>query len=246
VLAARAALGYHPDRLPTPRADGDREALRILLVARADLTDERTAKVNALRALLRGGDHTDAELAAGRLTAGRLAAIARRRGKPGHTREQAIRQAEARRLAHRITTLDRELATNTKTLTALVDQLAPDLLDRPGIGPVSGGQAIVSYSHHGRCRNDAAYARLAGAAPLPASSGQTIRHRLNRGGDRALNRALHHIALTRMRHCPRTRAYVQRRRAEGKTNREIRRCLKRYIARELFRALNHATALDNT
>jgi transposase len=246
VLAARAALGYHLDRLPTPRADGDREALRILLAARRDATDERTAKVNALRALLRGGDHADAALARGRLSPARLAAIARRRGRAGHTREQATRLAEARRLALRITDLDRELAANTKTLTAIVDELVPGLLDRHGIGPVSAAQAIVSYSHHGRCRNDAAYARLGGAAPLEASSGKTVRHRLNRGGDRDLNRALHDIAKTRMRSCPRTRAYVERRRADGKTDREIRRCLKRYIARELFRALNHAKALDNT
>ena len=81
---------------------------------------------------------------------------------------------------------------------------------------------------------------LGGTSPIPASSGQIIRHRLNRGGDRALNRAIHAIALTRMRSCPRTRAYLARRTAEGKTPREIRRCLKRYIARELYRQLNHS------
>jgi transposase len=84
---------------------------------------------------------------------------------------------------------------------------------------------------------------LGGAAPLPASSGKTQRHRLNRGGDRQLNRALHTIATTRARSCPRTRAYIDRRRGQGKTDKEIRRCLKRYIARELFHALS---ALDNT
>ncbi|MEV5750429.1 transposase [Actinoallomurus sp. NPDC052308] len=96
----------------------------------------------------------------------------------------------------------------------------------------------MSYSHPGRCRNEAAFAALSGTSPIPASSGKTIRHRLNRGGDRALNRAIHAIALTRIRHCPRTRAYIDRRTAQGKTPREIRRCLKRYIARELYRALN--------
>jgi transposase len=108
---------------------------------------------------------------------------------------------------------------------------------RPGIGPISAAQVIVSFSHPGRCRNDAAFAALGGISPLEASSGRTVRHRLNRGGDRALNRALHTIALTRMASCPRTRAYVARRTAEGKTPREIRRCLKRYIARELYRTL---------
>jgi transposase len=100
----------------------------------------------------------------------------------------------------------------------------------------------VSWSHPGRCRNDAAFAALAGVCPIPASSGRTVRHRLNRGGDRALNRALHDITLTRCRSCPRTQAYLTRRRAEGKTDREIRRTLKRYIARELFRALEATAA----
>jgi transposase len=91
----------------------------------------------------------------------------------------------------------------------------------------------VSFSHPGRCRNDAAFAKLAGTSPLEASSGQTTRHRLNRRGDRALNKAIHTIARTRMRSDPTTKAYVARRRAQGKSKREIRRCLKRYIARQL-------------
>jgi transposase len=95
----------------------------------------------------------------------------------------------------------------------------------------------VSFSHPGRCRSDAAFAALAGTSPLQASSGRTVRHRLNRGGDRALNSTIHTIAMVRMRSCPTTQAYVTRRTAEGKTPREIRRCLKRYIARELYRTL---------
>ena len=118
-----------------------------------------------------------------------------------------------------------------------MDDIAPGLTDRPGIGPVTAAQAIVSFSHPGRCRNDAAFAALAGTCPLPASSGRTVRHRLNRGGDRALNRAIHTIATVRMRDCPTTKAYIARRTAEGKTIREIKRCLKRYIARELYRTL---------
>ena len=98
----------------------------------------------------------------------------------------------------------------------------------------------MSFSHPGRCRNEAAFAALAGTSPLPASSGRTVRHRLNRGSDRALNRAVHTIALTRMRSCRRTRAYIARRSAEGKSSREIRRCLKRYITRELYRTLTAA------
>jgi len=98
----------------------------------------------------------------------------------------------------------------------------------------------VSFSHPGRCRHDAAFARLAGTSPIEASSGQITRHRLNRGADRALNRAIHVIATTRMRDDPATRAYLIRRRAQGKTDREIRRCLKRYIACQLYRALTTA------
>ena len=101
----------------------------------------------------------------------------------------------------------------------------------------------MSFSHPGRCRSEAAFAALGGTSPIPASSGQTVRHRLNRGGDRALNRAIHAVAVCRMRSCPRTRAYVTRRTAEGKTNREIRRCLKRYIARELYRQLTRSMNL---
>ena len=104
----------------------------------------------------------------------------------------------------------------------------------------SSTNASERYSHPGRCRSEAAFAALRGTSPIPASSGKTVRHRLNRGGDRALNRAIHAIAVVRMRSCPRTRAYVARRTAEGKTTREIRRCLKRYIARELYRHLTQS------
>lgn len=95
----------------------------------------------------------------------------------------------------------------------------------------------MSWSHAGRCRSEAAFAALGGTNPIPASSDRTVRHRLNRGGDRALNRAAHDIANTRMRCCPRTRRYVERRTGEGLSTNEIRRCLKRYITRELYRAL---------
>jgi transposase len=246
VLGAGKALGLDAATLPTPRADGDREALRILLVARRDMTTEKTAKTNMLIALLRGGDDTDRDLVRAKLTTATLTRIARRRGQREDTREQALRRGEARRLALAVTTLETDLKQNKKQLSAILGELAPGLTNRTGIGPVSAAQAIVSYSHHGRCHTQAAYARLAGASPLEASSGRTQRHRLNRGGDRQLNRALHDIAKTRMIHCPRTRDYLNRRRAQGLTDREIRRCLKRYIARELFRTLNRLPALDNT
>jgi transposase len=244
-LAVQFALQLPVDRLPTPRADGDRDALRILLDARDDLTTAATAQTNRLRALLRDGGDDDGRLARGPLTDAILTALARRRLPHDATRAQAVHHTEIRRLALAIRDARRALAANRAQLQTIVDDLAPGLTDRRGVGPVVAAQVLVSFSHPGRVRSDAAFAALAGASPLEASSGQTVRHRLNRGGDRALNRALHTIALTRMASCPRTRAYVARRRAEGKTPREIRRCLKRYIARELYRALT-ATMITNT
>jgi transposase len=243
-LAVLTALRLDADRLPTPRADGDREALRILLGARQELTTTSTAQTNRLRALLLGGDDTDRQLARGPLTEARLASLARRRPPREASREQAVRHAEIRRLALALREAARQLKDNRAQLQTIVNDLVPGLIERRGIGPVSAAQAIVSFSHPGRCRNDAAFAALGGASPLPASSGRTVRHRLNRGGDRALNRALHTIAATRMRSCPTTRAYMARRTAEGKNPKEIRRCLKRYIARQLYRTL--ATAMTPT
>jgi transposase len=130
---------------------------------------------------------------------------------PAHpSREHAIRQAEIARLALALRQARGQLNDNRTQLLAIVEDIAPGLTSRYGIGPVSAAQAIVSFSHPGRCRSEAAFASLGGTSPLPASSGRTIRHRLNPGGDRALNRAIHAIALTRMRSCPRTRAYVAR------------------------------------
>ena len=119
--------------------------------------------------------------------------------------------------------------------------MAPQLLNLPGVDSISAAQVLISWSHPGRFRSEAAFAMFSGAAPIPASSGLTNRHRLNRSGDRQLNRALHTIVLTRSRIDPATQAYILRRTTEGKTLREIKRALKRSIARQLFRFLqaNH-------
>jgi transposase len=241
-LAALHVLRMPADRKTLPRNDGDREALRILLGARRDMTTAKTQQINRLRAVLLTGDDTDRQLCRGAMSDAHLQVIARRRGRPDETREQQIRRAEARRLAVAIREAVSALAANKKQLAELVTSFSPGLLDKLGVGPVSAAQAIVSFSHVGRCRNDAAFAALAGASPLPASSGRTVRHRLNRGGDRQLNRALHDIVKTRWRDCPRTHAYIAARRAEGKSDPEIRRCLKRYVAREIFRALTASRA----
>jgi transposase len=144
------------------------------------------------------------------------------------------------RRVQQLTAEERELAGEIETLTRT---LAPQLLEQPGVGPLAAAQILISWSHQGRIRNEAAFARLAGCAPIPASSGQTVRYRLDRSGDRRLNRALHMILVTRRRaHAP-TIAYIDRRVQEGKSRREASRCLKRYLARNLYRLLEHGAAL---
>ena len=247
-LAVLTALRLNTSQLPIPRADGDREALRILLSARHELTVTSTAQINRLRALLRDAhddSDTDRQLARAALTDATLARPARRLPRDA-SREHAIRHAEIRRLALAFYDARQALKSNRTQLQSIVDDLAPGLTQRPGIGPVTAAQAIVAFSHPGRCRNDAAFASLSGTCPIPASSGHTVRHRLSRGGDRSLNRAIHTIATVRMRDCPTTQAYVARRTAEGKTVREIKRCLKRYIARQLYRTLTATMATPTT
>ena len=160
--------------------------------------------------------------------------------------ETAATAASLRTLARRIQLLTAEAADHTQAILALVRAWRPDLLARPGVGPIVAATVLGAWSHPGRCRTDAAFAMLGGAAPIPASSGQTVRLRLNRSGDRQLNQALHTIVLTRLRYDPATRAYANRRRAQGKTNREIKRCLVRYVARQLYRLLEAQPALDPT
>src|ERR1700761_5526823 len=213
--AVLAALRLDAGQLPIPRADGDREALRILLVARREITAARTAQTGRLRALLLAGGDTGRQAARSPLTPNAPAPRA-----PGGTpaqpsRKQPVRHAEIRRLALAIIQARQQLRDNRTQLQVIADDLAPGLTSHYGVGPVSAAQAIVSFSHPGRCRNEAAFAALAGTSPLPASSGKTIRHRLNRGGDRNLNRAIHAIAVTRIRSCTTTRAYVARRTAQG-------------------------------
>jgi transposase len=146
-LAVLTALRLDADRLPTPRADGDREALRILLSARHELTTTNTGQTNRLRALLLSGDDTDRQTARGALTEATLASLARRRPPRQASREVAVRQAEIHRLALALRDAGRALKTNRTQLQAIVEELAPGLTDRPGIGPVSAAQVIVSFSH---------------------------------------------------------------------------------------------------
>jgi transposase len=145
-------------------------------------------------------------------------------------------RAGSKRRPKRPNELEREIVDH-------VGALVPDLLNEAGVGPIVSAQLIVSWSHRDRVRSEAAFARLAGVAPLPASSGQTIGHRLSRSGDRQLNRALHTVILHRRQHDPATRDYIARRLAEGKSSREATRILKRYLARHLYRVMQNATPL---
>ena len=236
---AAAALPLHETQLRVPRADdGVRAAVKVLLASRDHMSTERTATINALTALLRVV-HLGVD-ARRPLVATQIATIAAWRPRDEDLATTTAR-GEATRLAKRVTALDDELKDITKQITDMVRQSpAGDLLDQPGIGPITAAVALTSWSHLGRIRSEAAFASLAGASPIPASSGNTVRHRINRGGDRRLNRALHMAIVTRMRMDPRTRAYVERRTTEGRPLREIRRCLKRYLAREIYRRLNAA------
>ncbi|WP_422933301.1 IS110 family transposase [Sinomonas sp. P47F7] len=240
VAAARTALASDMGELAAPRADGIRSALRVLLVARRAIDTRRTADRNALTALLRSFDlGLDARKP---LTDAQVRAVAAWRARPTDDAPTQTIRDEARRLAASVLELTRQIQANYSALAKHVSDLAPGLTDAHGVGPVTAASVLVSYSHKGRIRSEAAFATMAGAAPLQASSGNTVRHRLNRSGDRQLNYALEVIARVRMSNHTATRAYVERRVAEGRTRREIRRCLKRYIARQLFRSLNRIMA----
>lgn len=241
--AARDALAA--GRLAQPRADGVREGLRILLAARAQANAARTAAVNTLKALILGAPE-DLRQQLRRLSTPRQASRCRAlRVHASQPLAEQILRAELHRLAAHIGAWDKELRANRAQLHQLVAQVMPVLPGQPGVGPMSAAQLLVSWSHRGRCRSEAAFAALAGASPLEASSGKIIRHRLNRFGDRELNRALHVIINWRLLHHAQTRQYAARR-AGQKTDREIRRCLKRYAARQFFRLMETTSRLDKS
>lgn len=236
-LAARHTLALPVERLLRPRAHtGDYAALSVLVTARRALTTARTATANELIALCRTHRlDVDARTA---LTAAQILQVSRWHTRTADSaaattiRDEAIRRAQE--LLRRTEELERNLAGLTKHVAAI----APWLLEELGIGPVTAAQLLVSYSGKGRIHSEAAFARLAGAAPIPASSGNTTRHRLHRGGDRQLNSALWTIAFQRYTRDATTQAYVAKRTAAGHTRREILRSLKRYLARSLFRKMN--------
>jgi transposase len=241
VRAAREALSR--DHLAAPRARGDREAMRVLLAARQGAIVARTKAISQLKALIVNAPEALRDQLRRGTTDQQLDRCARLRTLPTHSVEHRATVRAIRAVARRALFLEAEAAEHETELEQLVTAACPPLLDLPGVGAITAAQFIVSWSHSRRIRTEAAFAALAGVAPIPASSGQTIRHRLSRSGDRQLNRALHTVALSRLQHHAPTRAYAARRTTEGKTPREVKRCLKRAIAREVYRLLEaHARA----
>jgi transposase len=235
VRAAGEALAL--DHPLAPRRRGDREALRVLLATRHGACAAKVSAINQLKALIvRAPEELRAELR-GLVTTRQVTRCALLRDRPARSLEHRMTVRALKSTAQRIQALAGEAAELRAELERLVAAVAPWLLELPGVGPISAAQVLVSWSHAGRLRSEGAFAAVAGVNPIPASSGQVTRHRLNRSGDRQLNRALHTIVLARLRDDPTTRAYAVRRRGEGKSVRDIRRCLKRAVARQLFKLL---------
>ena len=238
VRAAREALST--EHLIAPRGRGHREALRVLMSTRASAVTARTRSINHVKALIVSAPETLRAEFRAKTSDAQISYASKLRARPTQDIEHRMTLRVLRCTAERILALRAEADDLEREITHLVTAARLQLLELPGVGAISAAQVLISWSHPGRFRSEAAFAAFSGAAPIPASSGLTTRHRLNRSGDRQLNRALHTIALTRARIDPATRDYLARRTAEGKTMREAKRCLKRFIARQLFRLLQQS------
>jgi hypothetical protein len=236
--AARDALAR--TTLAQPKTGPERAALQALLVARRSAVAASTTAQRQLRALVITAPEPVRARFRGRSTRAMIDLAARVRPSTAAADVEVFTVLTVlRSLARRIRALEVEAGEHERAIRAIVHAWRPDLLDLRGVGPIVAAVVLTAWSHPGRCRSEAAFAMLAGAAPIPASSGKTVRYRLNRAGNRQLNRALHTIALSRLQCDPDTRAYADKRRSRGKTDREIKRCLKRYIARQLHRQLEN-------
>ena len=238
VRAARSSLASETQTLP--RGGERQEALRVLLLARRSAVDVRRLALVQLRSVIvTAPESMRAELR--RLPVGQLIRrCSRFRRSDSRAPDELAIVLVLRSLARRIEAATTEADELEREILVHVRALVPQLLDEPGVGPIVAAQLIVTWSHTGRIRSEAAFARVAGVAPLPASSGLTTRHRLSRGGDRQLNRALHTIVLHRRQHDAATRDYIARRIAEGKSTRDATRILKRYLARHLYRVMQNS------
>jgi transposase len=234
--AARAALAGEATGQPKHR-DGHVEMIRALRVARTSAVKARTQAANQLRSLLVSAPAELRQRLGGRRLDDlvRLAASLR----PGTLDSPtAATKFALKQLAGRYQALTAELERLDLQLGKLTSKAAPTLVRRPGVGTeVASALLVAAGDNPQRLRTEAAFARLCGVTPQEASSGRTVRHRLNRGGNRQANNALWRIVLVRMKCDPRTKAYVTRRLAEGLSKPEVMRCLKRYVAREVFHHL---------
>ena len=237
VRAGREALSR--EHLGTPRATGPRAVLAVRMTARRSAVDAHTVTQRQLHVLVVTAPERLRARFVGKSTKVVIATASRLRVDARWDLETRHHARVMRDLARRCLVLQAEAKTHEDAIRDVILGWRPDLLEQRGVGPIVAADVLCAWSHPGRCRSDAAFASLAGVAPLEASSGLTTRHRLSRRGDRQLNRALHVVAMSRLLYDPDTQAYAQRRRAEGKTDREIKRCLKRYIARQLFRQLEN-------
>ena len=241
--AARAALSGTASGTPKLR-DGQVEAIRALRVVRRSAVKGRTQTMNQLRALLLTGPAELREQLRSLSPTVLITTCARLRPTAELADPEQAVKAAVRRLARRHQQLTEEVRDADADLAPLVAAAGPRLLALQGVGVDVAGQLLSSAGDNPqRLHSEAAFAHLCGVAPIPASSGRTHRHRLNRGGDRAANNALHIIALSRLRYDPRTAAYVAKRTKDGLNKKEIIRCLKRYIAREIYTALQPAPAV---
>jgi transposase len=214
---------------------GPVEAIRILRVARRSAREQRVAALNQMRALVvTAPDELRAQFERTTIfqlleTAARLRP-GRDLGEPAAATKHALRS-----LARRVIGLDAELSDLDKHLVTLTTKSAPDLLTATGVGPDTASALLAAAGDNpDRMHSEAAFARLCGVAPIPASTGPRTRYRLHRGGDRQANQALWRITMVRLTCDPDTQAYMRRRIEQGKTKREAIRCIKRYIAREIY------------
>jgi transposase len=236
--AARAALGRVRTGIPKSR-DGQVEALRNLRIARSGAVSQRAACMRKIKALIVTAPHQVRQRLRGLTNTRLIHTCANLR--PDTTRigipEQAVKIA-LRSLARGHLAAQEEIAELDQLITALIEAINPELLDLNGVGPDVAGQLLVTIGQNPeRIHSEGAFAMLCGVAPIPASSGQTHRHRLNRGGDRQANSALYTIVISRLRWDQRTHAYATKRTADGLSKKDIIRCLKRLIARELYYVL---------
>jgi transposase len=239
--AAAAVLSGAAAGIPKTR-DGAVEAIRTLRVARRSAIKARTQAINQLRAVVLTGPAQLRQALAGPSTRELLATCRRLRTnqRPADATDPVTSATKItlRRLARRIAALTEEIDELDADLRPLVALAAPALMAVHGVGTEVAAQLLTTAGDNpDRLRSEAVFAQLCGTAPLPASSGRTARHRLNRGGDRHANYALHIIALVRPASHEQTKSYAARRRTEGLSNLEILRCLQRYIAREIHHAL---------